>query len=102
VKEYDILLPLYYGDNSPIEARKFQNLQNRLLEHFEGVTYFPQANEGFFKMGNVAYRDELVVYRVVAAKTAPARRFLVQLKKDLKASLGLDDVFIVEREAEIL
>jgi hypothetical protein len=41
VKEYDIFIPLFYNDGSPIESRKFQQLQSRLLSEFDGLTYFP-------------------------------------------------------------
>jgi hypothetical protein len=44
VKEYDIFVPLYYNDGTPIESAKFQHLQSLLLERFEGLTYFPQPN----------------------------------------------------------
>jgi len=47
VKEYGIFIPLYYNDGTPIEPARFQDLQNRLLERFEGLTYFPQPNQGF-------------------------------------------------------
>ena len=43
MKEYDIFIPLYYNDGRPIESAKFQDLQARLLEQFEGLTYFPAA-----------------------------------------------------------
>jgi hypothetical protein len=51
VKEYDIFLPLRYNDGKPIEADKFQALQKELLDRFEGLTFFPQANQGFWKLG---------------------------------------------------
>ena len=51
MKEYDIFIPLYYNDGSPIEAVKFQDLQSRLLKRFAGLTYFPQPNKGFWKAG---------------------------------------------------
>jgi hypothetical protein len=66
VKEYDIFIPLYYNDGSPIESSRFQELQSLLLQKFEGLTYFPQPNQGFWKFGNMTYRDEIVVYRVIS------------------------------------
>jgi hypothetical protein len=60
VREYDIFVPLYYNDGAPIEAEKFQLLQPTLLDEFEGLTFFPQPNTGFWKMANVTYRDEIV------------------------------------------
>jgi len=65
VKEYDLFIPLYYNDGVPVEPARFQDLQRRLLEQFEGLTYFPQPNQGFWKFGNKTYRDEIVIYRVI-------------------------------------
>ena len=45
--EYDLFLPLTFNDGEPIEARFFKSLRLRLLEQFDALTYFPQANEGF-------------------------------------------------------
>jgi hypothetical protein len=37
---------------------EISSLQKRLLEQFGGLTFFPQPNQGFWKMGAVIYRDE--------------------------------------------
>jgi hypothetical protein len=58
VKEYDLFVPLYYNDGRQIEAQKFQDLQQQLLDQFGGLTFFPQPNEGFWTMAGVTYRDE--------------------------------------------
>jgi hypothetical protein len=97
VQEYDIFIPLYYNDGTPIESAKFQNLQAKLLDQFGGLTFFPQPNQGFWKMGDVTYRDEIVIYRVLASKPRTARRFLARLKEDLKKSLRQEEILIVER-----
>ena len=65
MKEYDIFVPLRYNNGEPIDGRQFQQLHAALLEQFEGLTFFPQANQGFWKLGDVTYRDEIVVYRVI-------------------------------------
>jgi hypothetical protein len=65
VKEYDIFIPLRYNDGAPIEGRKFQELQRVLFNEFGGLTYFPQANQGLWKLGDMTYRDEIAVYRVI-------------------------------------
>ena len=54
------MIPFYYNDGTPIEPGKFQHLQARLFECFEGLTYFPQPNHGFWKFGDITYRDEIV------------------------------------------
>ena len=102
VKEYDIFGLLHYNDGSPVEARKFQNLQRRLIDHFEGLTFFPQANQGFWKMGNVTYRDEIVIYRALASRVRRARKFLAQLKERLKKQFDQEEILIIERDIRTL
>jgi hypothetical protein len=102
VKEYDLFIPLCYNDGSPIEARKRQSLQVRLLQFFDGVTFFPQPNEGYWRMGDVTYREEIVIYRVVAKNARLDRRFLRQVKEELKDELQQEETFIVERDVEVL
>jgi hypothetical protein len=102
VKEYDIFVPLFYNDGAPVEPGKFQRLQAELLEQFDGLTFFPQPNEGFWQMGDVTYRDEIVIYRVLARRAAAARRFLAQLKQRLKREFKQEEILIVERDEETL
>ena len=102
MKEYDIFVPLRYNDGQPIEARKFQHLQEQLLRRFGGLTYFPQANQGFWKLGDVTFRDEIVIYRVLAADSRSAKRFLRTLKEQLKSEFVQEDILIVEREVDAL
>lgn len=102
MKEYDIFIPLYYNDGSLIEGRKLQRLQARLLEQFDGLTFFPQPNEGYWKLAGVTYRDEIVIYRVLTAKSRAARIFLSRLKSDLKRELRQEEILIIERDVETL
>jgi hypothetical protein len=97
VQEYDLFIPLLNNDGTPIEAAKFQDLQSRLLDEFGGLTFLPQPNQGFWRMGEVTYRDEIVIYRVLASKPRAARRFLARLKEELKKSLRQEELLIVER-----
>jgi hypothetical protein len=102
VKEYDIFVPLYFNDGSPVEAEAFQSLQETLLDQFGGVTFFPQPNKGFWRMAEFTYRDEIVIYRVIGTDAEHARRFLWQLKQRLKADLQQEEILIVERDVQLL
>jgi hypothetical protein len=102
VKEYDLFVPLYFNDGTPIESRKLRDLQDRLLDEFGGLTFFPQPNQGFWKMGNVTYRDEIIIFRVIVSHVRSARRFLAKLKKELKHELQQEEILIVERDVRTL
>jgi hypothetical protein len=102
VKEYDIFLPLRYNDGNRVESRKFQDVREQLLSQFDGLTYFPQANQGFWKLGDVTYRDEIVILRVLASDSRRARRLLRKLKEQLKADFNQEEILIVERDIEAL
>ena len=102
MKEYDIFVPLFYNSGSPIEAIKFQELQGGLLEQFEGLTYFPQTNQGFWRFGDITYRDEIVIYRVISQDPTAAREYLSNLKEHLKQEFQQPDILIIEREVGLL
>ncbi len=102
MKEYDVFVPLYYNDGQPIEAAKFQELQKRLLERFQGLTFFPQPNQGYWKLGDISYRDEIVIYRVINEDAASSRDFLNSLKDYLKKELRQHEILIIEREIGLL
>lgn len=50
MKEYDLFVPLSYNDGTPVEPAKFQELQSRLLDRFEGLTFFPAAKSRFLEI----------------------------------------------------
>ncbi len=77
-------------------------MQGRLLERFEGLTYFPQANQGFWKFGDVTYRDEIVIYRVISQDSAGSREYLGKLKERLRREFEQLDILIIERDVGLL
>ena len=100
--EYDIFIPLNHNDGTPIDVGTIRGFQDRLLDEFDGLTVFPQRNEGYWRMGDVTYRDEIVIFRVVATNQRTARRFLRQLKEELKRDLKQEEILIIERDVETL
>ncbi len=53
-------------------------------------------------MGDVTFRDEVVIFRVLTKGIRAARRFLRQFKEELKADLKQEETLIVEKPAEVL
>jgi hypothetical protein len=102
VHEYDLFVPLRYNDGSPVDPDKLARLRQRLVDQFGGLTDLHQSHEGYWKIGGVTFRDEIVIYRALADDVHAARRFFRQLKEELKADLRQMDVLIVERQVEVL
>jgi hypothetical protein len=102
VKEFDTSVPLFFNDGTPIEAPLFQQLQASLLDNFDGLTYFPQHNKGYWKMGDIVYQDEIVIYRVLSRKAAKSRRILSNLKQWMKNTFGQEEILIIERDVDIV
>jgi hypothetical protein len=93
---------LYYNDGTPIAPSVIPAPRVRLLEQFRGVTFFPQPNEGYWQMAGVSYRDEIVIFRVVASNVRAARKFFRQLKEELKRNLRQEEILIIERDVETI
>jgi hypothetical protein len=102
VKEYEIFIPLYYNDGKPVEPRKLRKLQYRLIDEFGGLTFSPQPHQGYWKMGKVTFRDEIIIFRVITTRQKTARHFLTNLKKALKRDLRQEETLIVERNVKTL
>jgi len=102
VKEYDLYVPLTHNDGTPIDATTIKRLGEKLLKHFGGVTFFPQPNEGLWQLGSVTFRDQIVIFRVLAANVRDARRYFRNLKEQLKKDLDQEEILVVERDVETL
>ncbi len=102
MKEYELYIPIFYNDGRPIEDEKLASLQETLLLQFGGVTYFSMPSSGLWRMDDVVYRDEVVIYRVITSNEAPARRFFELLKQQLKRELDQEEILIVERDVRTL
>src|SRR5262245_33689980 len=86
-REYDVYFPLRYNDGRPVEGEKLAALKERLKDRFGGSTFFPQQNEGVWKIGTVTFREEIVILRILAEETRPAREFFLDLKEELTRDL---------------
>jgi hypothetical protein len=102
VQECDLFVPLRYNDGTPVEPEKLARLRQPPVDQFGGLTDLHQHHEGYWKIGGVTFRDEIVIYRALADDVGAARRFFRQVKEELKADLRQQDVLIVERRVEVL
>jgi hypothetical protein len=97
-----LYVPLFLNDGTPLSDEYIDRLGERLLAHFGGCTFFPQPNKGLWKMGDVVFRDEVVIFRVLTAKVRPARAFFRELKQELLSELEQEAILIVEKDVATL
>jgi hypothetical protein len=48
-------------------------------------------------MGDVVFRDDIVIYQVLARDTQAARVFMRRFKESLKRELAQEEILIIER-----
>jgi len=100
VKEYDIILPLYYNDGSPIELNKYSDLAEQLVGQFDGATLYPHPGEGYRQNGAGLTNDKTVTFRVLSGNTRKAKSFLTKLKDRIKKDFRQEEVLIIQRDVE--
>jgi hypothetical protein len=102
VKEYDLYIPLFLNEGTPVPDEFIERLGEQLLEEFGGCTFCPQPNKGLWRMGDVVFRDDVVIFGVLSRHVRSARRFFRQLKGELLRELQQEAILIVEKDAETL
>lgn len=102
MKEYELYLPVNYNDGSPVEKRKFDDVEARLLAEFGRATFFPRPNEGLWEKDGKLTRDAVVIYRVIAKGARRARAFFAALKEEVKRDFRQEEVLITERDVAAL
>ena len=100
MKEYDIYVPLSNNDGTPVDPQKLRDLKKRLVDHFGGLTHFPQENEGLWKVGAFTFRDKIVILRVLTTEPDKASAFFAELKQEMQRNWAQEDVLIVVRDVE--
>jgi len=102
MKEYDLHVPLLDHNGAAIPTEKLARLKKLVLDHFGGFTFFPQENDGAWRMGNVVFRDRIVILRVLSDEPRRSRDFFAQIKQELKKEWGQQDVLIVVRDVKVV
>jgi hypothetical protein len=97
VFEYDIYVPLFLNDGTSISKDILEEIKSVLAEEFGGVTDFRHRNEGIWKVGDIVYRDEILILRTLSSSAEKARKFMKNLKNNMMEKLVQEDVLIVER-----
>jgi hypothetical protein len=97
-RRYDIYLPVTYNDGTRIPGEKYDDVEDRLLRHFGGLT--SQRREfpfrGKWQEGSNVYEDRIVVLTVIDFRRGGSTRFVGQLKADLLEQFKQLEILITE------
>lgn len=99
---YEIHLPLKFNDGSPVPDELFAQVRDELIARFGGLTTWPPSApaEGWWKSGEVLYRDDIVIYRVTTGQEEDA--FFKQYKEILAVRFKQEEIWIERVEAHPL
>jgi hypothetical protein len=95
--EYDFYIPLFDNNGRRMDGSRLQRLKRELTDVFGGLTYFPQRNEGRWKVGKATFRDKIVILRVLSDNSRRTKRILKRLKTAIKRDWNQTDVLIIAR-----
>jgi len=97
-RRYDIYLPVTYNDGSPIPREKYDDVEDRLLGHFGGLTSqrreFPF--QGKWQESAKIYEDRIVVLTALDFRRGGSTRFIAQLKANLLREFDQLEILITE------
>jgi hypothetical protein len=101
MKEYNLYVPCHAKNGGAIQPERILRLKEQLAEEFGGFTEFPQRMKGEWKVGDVTFVEDILVFSVLARKKQ-ARPFFARLKEQWKGEFPEDDLLIVEKDAQPL
>lgn len=97
-RRYDLYLPLADNDGRPFANEKFVAVEQRLLEHFGGLTShhreFPLR--GIWQSQTRQYVDQVIVITVLDFRPRGSARFIAQLKHDILHDFDQLEILITE------
>jgi len=97
MREYDLFIPVKRR-----QSVELADLKRQLTKFFGGLTYFPQRNEGRWRLGRITYRDDIVILRVFATNALRAERFLKRMRRQIQRDFKQDEVLIVSRKVKLI
>ena len=100
--EYDVFLPTQDNLGAPYPPAILARVKEQLVQHFGGVTDFRHKSEGQWRLGDIVFRDEIVLLRALGEDNHKHRRFLRGLQRELEARMKQSEILIIEREVQRL
>jgi hypothetical protein len=97
----DIIVPIYYNNNKPIEYIVLEDISNMILEKFGGLTVFSGLS-GYWKQDNKIYQDESLLYSIVMDDNNVNNQALIKLKDYMRIQLRQIEIFMTKSSLEVI
>jgi hypothetical protein len=98
----DLYVPLFSKDGRKLPAHDLKDLKERLIVKFDGLTFFPQKNKGFWKVGNSVFRDEIIIFRVLCPDNYETKTFWRILKVHLEEAWAQTHLLVTTQAVGII
>jgi hypothetical protein len=102
MREYDLFIPLVTEQGKRVSAKWLRALKKEMCNHFGGVTYFPQRNEGLWRLGKITFRDKIVILRALSDHPHTDASFWKGVKRKIRVDLKQREVLIIKRTVELV
>lgn len=88
-----IILPRYENSGAPIDAERFREVRQTLLDRFGGVTAFTRSPaQGLWQDGGRVEKDEVLLYEVMVDELD--REWWARYRKELEANFHQQELVI--------
>ncbi len=97
---YEIYLPTLYNDKTPIEAKKYREIKNKLRDKFGGLSIHPASIQGLWvnPTNKQVICDNCFRYEIVVEKIPENEEFFESYKEELKGVFQQHEIFMIYTE----
>lgn len=97
---FEIYLPTLYNDHTPIEAKKYREVKDKIQKTFGGLSIHPASIQGIWinPTDQKLFCDNCFRYEVVVDKTPENEEFFQEYKEELKKSFQQHEIFMISTE----
>lgn len=101
--EYDLYVPLCPDKGGRVSTAKLNRLKKLLIKRFGGLTQFSQKQHGFWRVGKVTFRDDIVIWRALSGEPGPTtQKFWDAVKAELARDWGQKEVLVVRKAVNVI
>jgi hypothetical protein len=99
---FEILLPLYYNDGTPIEREKFLTTDDELINLFGATSTDTVVVQGKWIYQGTLYHDQLIRIRIDAEDTPDNWSKMREVKNGLKRRFNQEELWVTAHKIDLI